>query len=234
MTNKQKIEKIFKEITEEYGYTSWKLVWKFVSGYHGECSYKTRTILINEAYLYTESLSVIKDTLLHELAHMLTPGCNHNSTWEKTCKDLGGHPKATGSISSLSKLYETKFNKFAKVTKDKNFVFKTSNEKGRNSSLGIWVDVKSVNIPSVYLDICKEHPEMRLPWMKKEKPVAKKPVAKKSQKKEKIGEICVRMIKDGSYTHQEIIDEVLKAHPKAKTNVACLKWYESKIRNGKL
>lgn len=31
----------------------------------------------------------VLDTILHEIAHVLTPGCKHNPTWHRKAKELG-------------------------------------------------------------------------------------------------------------------------------------------------
>ena len=33
-------------------------------------------------------------------------------------------------------------------------------------------------------------------------------------------------------THKQIVAEVLKVHPKAKTTVGCISWYQSKVKAG--
>jgi hypothetical protein len=40
----------------------------------------------------------IKDTIIHEIAHALTKGHNHNNVWKRKCIELGGDGQRCGGV----------------------------------------------------------------------------------------------------------------------------------------
>jgi hypothetical protein len=54
-------------------------------GYMGCCDDPTRTIYID----WHASQRTVRQTILHEIAHALTPGDDHGKAWLKTASNLG-------------------------------------------------------------------------------------------------------------------------------------------------
>lgn len=55
----------------------------------GECNYCKRIIAISRHLAIINDESVVKNTILHEIAHALTPGCHHNRLWKVTARRIG-------------------------------------------------------------------------------------------------------------------------------------------------
>lgn len=65
----------------------------------GYCSYYKRRIAIQARYFYAMSGAQVEETILHELAHALTKGHNHDAVWRAKAIELGDtHARATTPI----------------------------------------------------------------------------------------------------------------------------------------
>ena len=71
----------------------------------GLCRYSKKTIYISKHFIANEPESKVMDTLIHEVAHALTPGHGHDSTWKNTAIHLGG----TGSTYADAGNYGAKW-----------------------------------------------------------------------------------------------------------------------------
>lgn len=71
--------------------------WKFALRRHtghrlGACDYRNTIIVVNAFYAAHNSEDVVLDTLLHEVAHALTPGHKHDAVWRTMAEKLGCQP----------------------------------------------------------------------------------------------------------------------------------------------
>lgn len=82
-------------LLDRYKLTDWKIEFRKGTGnWLGRCVYWARTILINDYYAEHNSEAEVLDTLLHEIAHALTPGHSHDKVWKAVARSLGAIPKA--------------------------------------------------------------------------------------------------------------------------------------------
>jgi predicted SprT family Zn-dependent metalloprotease len=82
----------------------------------GVCSYTKREIQLS-AYLIPECTEEgITDTILHEIAHALTPGHHHDNVWKRKCIELGGNGERVGSDLKYKKDSADVYEKLAKYT----------------------------------------------------------------------------------------------------------------------
>ncbi len=58
----------------------------------GGCHYRLRLIALNTFYVANNSEEMVVDTLLHEVAHALTPGHQHDVVWKAMAIQLGCRP----------------------------------------------------------------------------------------------------------------------------------------------
>lgn len=56
----------------------------------GLCNYAKREILISILFIPFMSDKAIKNTIVHEIAHALTKGHDHDYVWRNKCIELGG------------------------------------------------------------------------------------------------------------------------------------------------
>lgn len=66
---------------------------------NGRCNYATKTISINESDLPVKTQVEIENTLIHEVAHALTQGDGHGSTFRRVADAMGGNSRATALTS---------------------------------------------------------------------------------------------------------------------------------------
>jgi predicted SprT family Zn-dependent metalloprotease len=60
----------------------------------GLCLYATRTIALSSHFVERNCDEVIRDTLLHEIAHALVgPGHGHDRIWKRKCLEIGAKPE---------------------------------------------------------------------------------------------------------------------------------------------
>ncbi len=57
--------------------------------YVGMCSHKDKVIILNAHHIDTHPGAEVKDTILHEVAHALTPGHGHDKVWGDKAMELG-------------------------------------------------------------------------------------------------------------------------------------------------
>jgi predicted SprT family Zn-dependent metalloprotease len=61
----------------------------------GRCNYVKKEILLSSELVSLNSEELVKDTILHEIAHALTKGSHHNWKWKKKCTEIGCSPVRT-------------------------------------------------------------------------------------------------------------------------------------------
>lgn len=67
----------------------------------GQCRYDKREIGISRDYLIHGNVDMVRDTILHEIAHALTPGDNHGWRWQRKCLEIGANPRRTKDEGEL-------------------------------------------------------------------------------------------------------------------------------------
>lgn len=89
-----------RELFTQHGLDEWQLKFSKGTKQMGLCSYRAKTITMS----LWQPGGCFLDTLLHEIAHALTPGHGHNTTWKLMCIQLGAVPNAclrTSSVDSM-------------------------------------------------------------------------------------------------------------------------------------
>jgi hypothetical protein len=65
----------------------------------GVCKYGPRTIEISHYHLIHSPIHLVRDTILHEIAHALTPHSGHNRIWKEQAILIGALPTACKAIN---------------------------------------------------------------------------------------------------------------------------------------
>jgi predicted metal-dependent hydrolase len=72
--------------------------WKFEFDYHktrfGLCDYHKRTISMSLILTVLNDKEIVLDTILHEIAHAMTPNHGHGHKWRIMAKAIGCQPRA--------------------------------------------------------------------------------------------------------------------------------------------
>lgn len=101
----------------------------------GVCSYSKKVIYLSNYLLATNNEAEITDTLAHEIAHALTPGCNHNKKWKAVCKALGGNGERTAKGFDMQ--CDHKYELYLPSTGE---VFKKYYKKSRRDPSNLYMD----------------------------------------------------------------------------------------------
>lgn len=55
----------------------------------GVCNYDRKVIVLSDIYCYRLPRKEVEDTILHEIAHALTPGHEHDNVWKNKALEIG-------------------------------------------------------------------------------------------------------------------------------------------------
>jgi predicted SprT family Zn-dependent metalloprotease len=76
--------------------SEWRLEWmKRITNFRsaGSCSYKQKTIKLQPVYVEHNTFETVNNTILHEIAHALTPKQHHNNIWKRKAIEIGCNGK---------------------------------------------------------------------------------------------------------------------------------------------
>lgn len=92
--------KCWKIKTVELGLVGWVLKKTPMMDKIGLCDYNRKTISLSTVFMRgaTCNYAKVKKSLLHEIAHALTPGHSHNGIWKEVCRKIGGDTRLAGSM----------------------------------------------------------------------------------------------------------------------------------------
>lgn len=85
----QSIETRASLLFRRHGLIGWRLRWGRARTQIGMCRYETKEITLSRPLLN----DMWHDTLLHEIAHALTPGHGHDRVWRVKCVEIGANPQ---------------------------------------------------------------------------------------------------------------------------------------------
>jgi hypothetical protein len=97
-TKEEKAIRILKFQMAKYGLVDWNVRISRAFKTLGTCSCGTKTISLSKNYIETADDADIMNTILHEIAHALTPGQKHNEVWKKKAIEIGCDGKRCADV----------------------------------------------------------------------------------------------------------------------------------------
>lgn len=77
----------------------WKFAFNNRSVHVGLCSYSKRTIFLSKKWAEILSIEKSIDTILHEIAHAMTPDAHHGPVWKAACVKIGANPNRVADVN---------------------------------------------------------------------------------------------------------------------------------------
>lgn len=84
-------EKLAKELMIQYKITDFKFKFSDSFRVFGYCSETNKEISLSRYLTELNGESEVRDCILHEIAHALTPNCSHNEIWVRVAKAIGAN-----------------------------------------------------------------------------------------------------------------------------------------------
>ena len=79
----------------QHGLNGWRFAFDQAKRRMGSCHYGKRQISLSRHLTLLNDEATVRDTILHEIAHALTPGAKHGPAWRAVCQQIGARPSAT-------------------------------------------------------------------------------------------------------------------------------------------
>lgn len=80
------------ELMSEYGLTSWTFGFDGARRRLGACWLDRKRITLSRHFVSLNAESTVRDVILHEIAHALTPGEGHGPKFKRKALELGCNP----------------------------------------------------------------------------------------------------------------------------------------------
>lgn len=97
------IEELARYALDEHGLTAdgWTFRWDRAVRRLGQCRYSTRQISLSRpVFEVTENRDLALNTILHEVAHALSPTAGHGPTWKRTAVLVGARPERCAQLAA--------------------------------------------------------------------------------------------------------------------------------------
>lgn len=85
---------------EQHLDSSWTFLWNDRETAFGMCSYRDKTIQLSSKLVKFESEDSVEQTILHEIAHALTPGTGHGAMWKAVARRLGVRKPGSSKVAA--------------------------------------------------------------------------------------------------------------------------------------
>jgi predicted SprT family Zn-dependent metalloprotease len=77
-----------RQLMADHGLAGWSFQFDHARRRFGCCNYT-----LSRSLTLLNPIDSVRDTLLHEIAHALTPGKNHGPAWRAKCAEIGAKPQ---------------------------------------------------------------------------------------------------------------------------------------------
>jgi predicted SprT family Zn-dependent metalloprotease len=90
-----------RSLMNAHGLEHWRFAFGRGKNRLGCCDYTTRTISLSADYVDLNPEPLIRNTILHEIAHALTPGAKHGPVWKSMCLRIGARAERLARASEV-------------------------------------------------------------------------------------------------------------------------------------
>lgn len=99
-------KKIAKDLMRQHLTYNCFIEWRFrfdssKRRFGGGCNYTRKIISLSKSLVILNDIKEIKNTILHEIAHILTPRQGHNHIWKQKAIEIGCDGKACYSLEEV-------------------------------------------------------------------------------------------------------------------------------------
>jgi predicted SprT family Zn-dependent metalloprotease len=91
--NLYEAQHLARDLMNRHGLPDWHFKFDHARRRFGSCRIRSRTITLSRPLTLLNPIDEVRDTILHEIAHALTPGDGHGSKWKTACRAIGAVPK---------------------------------------------------------------------------------------------------------------------------------------------
>lgn len=78
---------------DRHGLSEWRFQFDRARRRFGSCQPTRRRITLSIVLTHLNDESQVRDTILHEIAHALTPKAGHGPAWKQKCLEIGANPQ---------------------------------------------------------------------------------------------------------------------------------------------
>lgn len=86
-------ERLARRLMAKHGLVEWSFAFDRAKRRFGCCHHTTKTLSLSRHLTLLNGEEAVRDTILHEIAHALTPGAHHGPAWRAKCRELGAKPE---------------------------------------------------------------------------------------------------------------------------------------------
>lgn len=94
-----KLEQTANELLTKHNLNNWSFEFDNPQLRLGQCNYKKKVITISKRISLVLTFDEMLDTILHEIAHALTPGHKHDEIWKAKAIEIGCNGKQYASVN---------------------------------------------------------------------------------------------------------------------------------------
>ena len=98
MSRLEEVRVLARNLMNEHGLEDWEFDWSNRVANFGDCSFHRRRIRLSRKMAAIRDIDATRNTILHEIAHALTPGHKHDRVWKLKAIEVGADPRATSEM----------------------------------------------------------------------------------------------------------------------------------------
>jgi len=81
------------DLMRAHALVGWSFAFDHARRRFGCCRWRDKVITLSKPLTFLNSEDQVRETILHEIAHALTPGDGHGLKWRAKCRELGIKPE---------------------------------------------------------------------------------------------------------------------------------------------